>query len=249
MDYSGFPSTINWATYTVTGEWQRILNAWYDGYPVSFNPTSAFFKRNLTTSSILAGWAVSYANSQLGIEVWPQPARTAAVTTLAAPMTATDTTATLTSTAGFLLPTYGMTQVGTEIMGYNGINGGQLVGLIRGLGGTVPTAWPSTTAVTELNAIFQGKRVFNTQYTPGQSGFNLPVPAGWDGVLIHFLMSKFYQTERDTQAASTEMKAFQEDIKGFLRTNRQIAGPQQMGSRNSQFTVFGGTSFGGNIIP
>jgi hypothetical protein len=248
-DYSGFPSTINFATYIVTGEWTRMIQAWYDGYPVSFSPTGAFFKRNIVTSSILAGWAISFYNNQMGVELWPQPARTATQTTLAAPMLATDTVATLTTTAGFLLPTYGMVQIGTEICAYNGISAPNLTGLIRGLGGTVPTAWASATQVNELNAFFQGRRVFNTQYTPGQSMVNLPIPSGWEGVLINFLMSKFYETERDSQNAAASMKQFKDEILGYLRMNRQIAGPQQVGSRDYQFVVFGGTRFGGNVIP
>ena len=248
-DYSGFPSVINFATYTVTGEWVKMTNAWYDGYPVSFAPTSSFFKRNTVTSSILAGWQISFYNNQLGVELWPQPARTATQTTVASPMLATDTVVNLTSTGGFLLPVYGMVQIGTEICAYNGINGSQLIGLIRGLGGTVPTPWATGTQVNELNAFFQGRRVFNTQYVPGNSLLNLPIPAGWDGTLIHFLMSKFYTTERDTQSASAEMQAFEKACQSYLRMNRQIAGPVQAGSRDYQFIVFGGTQFGGNVIP
>lgn len=248
-DYSGFPSVINFATYVVTGEWVKMLNAWYDGYPVAFAPTNSFFKRNIVTSSILAGWQLSYYNNQLGVELWPQPARTAAQTTLASPMLATDTVAQLTSIAGFLLPTYGMVQIGNEICAYNGISGNNLIGLIRGLGGTVPTPWASATQVNELNAFFQGRRVFNTQYIPGQSLLNLPIPAGWDGTLIHYLMSKFYVTERDSQSAQSEMQAFEKACQSYLRMNRQITGPIQAGSRDYQFVVFGGTRFGSNVIP
>ena len=249
IDYSGFPSTINWATYTITGEWTKMLIAWYDGYPVAFSPTSAFFKRNNVTSSILAGWGISYYNGQMGVEVWPQPARTATQTTLSSGMTVTDTSATLTTTAGFLLPTYGMVQIGSEICAYNGISGSQLVGLIRGLGGTVPAAWNGGTQVNELNAFFQGKRVFTTQYSPGQSLVSLPLPSGWSDILVDFMMAKFYETERDGQNAKANMDSFNQRIKDYMRTNRQILGPQQVGSRDYQFVVFGGTRFGGNVIP
>jgi hypothetical protein len=248
-DYSGFPSTINFATYLITGEWTKMTQAWYDGYPVSFAPTSGFFKRNTVTSSILAGWSISFYNNQLGVEVWPQPARTATVTSLALPMLPTDTVATLTSTGGFLLPTYGMVQFGTEICAYNGISGNQLIGLLRGLGGTAASAWAASTPATELNAFFQGKRVFNTQYTPGQASLNLPIPAGMDGILINFLMSKFLETERDWQGAKAKMDSFTAQIKDYMRMNRQIAGPVQAGSRDYQFVVFGGTRFGGTILP
>lgn len=249
IDYSGFPSTINWATYTITGEWTKMLIAWYDGYPVAFSPTSAFFKRNNVTSSILAGWGISYYNGQMGVEVWPQPARTATQTTLSSSMAITDTSATLTTTAGFLLPTYGMVQIGGEICAYNGISGSQLVGLIRGLGGTVPAAWSSGTQVNELNAFFQGKRVFTTQYSPGQSLISLPLPSAWPNILVDFMMAKFYETERDGQSAKANMDSFNQRIKDYMRTNRQILGPQQVGSRDYQFVVFGGTRFGGNVIP
>ena len=249
IDYSGFPSVINFATYTVTGEWTRMIQPWYDGYPVALAPTSGFFKRNNVTSSILAGWSVSFYNNQMGVEVWPQPARTATQTTLASPIAATDTVANLTTTSGFLLPTYGMVQFGSEICAYNGISGSQLIGLIRGLGGTMPSAWQAGTVTNELNAFFQGRRVFNTQYTPGQAGYNLPIPAGMDGILVNFLMSKFLQTERDWAGAKQYMDTFTTSIKDYMRMNRQIAGPVQAGSKDYQFVVFGGTRFGGNVIP
>jgi hypothetical protein len=248
-DYSGFPSTINFATYIVTGEWTKMIQAWYDGYPVSFSPTSAFFKRNIVTSSILAGWSISFYNNQLGVELWPQPARTATQTTLASPMLVTDTVATLASTGGFLLPTYGMVKFGSEICAYNGISGNQLIGLIRGLGGTVPTAWPTGTQVNELNAFFQGRRVFTYRYIPGQSSVSLPLPAAWEDILVDFMMAKFYETERDAQSVKSHMDSFNQRLKDYMRMNRQIAGPQQAGSRDYQFVVFGGTRFGGNVIP
>jgi hypothetical protein len=248
-DYGGFPSVINWATYVVPGEWTRMIQPWYDGYPVSFSNTGAFFKRNIVTSSILAGWAVSFYNNQLGVELWPQPARTATQTTLASAMTVADTSATLTSTGGFLLPTYGMVRFGTEICAYNGISGNQLVGLIRGLGGTVPAAWASTTQVNELNAFFQGRRVFSADYTPGQSNVSLPIPSGWGDTLVDFMLAKFYETERDAGAVTSHMKSFTDRIALYMRMNRQIAGPQQVGNRDYQFVVFGGTRFGGNVIP
>jgi hypothetical protein len=162
-------------------------------------------------------------------------------------MLATDTTALVTSTFGFLLPTYGMVQIGSEICAYNSTIGG-LQGLVRGLGGTAPAAWPAGTVVKELNAFFKGRRVWNVQYTPGQSSLNLPLPAGWDGILNHFLMSKYYETERDAQNAARAMKEFQTDIQAYVRMNRSIV-PHQAGDRDYQFVVFGGTRFGGNVIP
>lgn len=249
IDYSGFPSVLDYATYVVPGEWTRIYNAWYDGYPVAFSQTGAFFKRNQVTSSILAGWAISFYNDTLGVELWPQPARTAAQTTVAAPMGVADNAVTLASTGGFLLPTYGMVQIGTEICAYNGVTATQLTGLIRGLGGTIPTAWANGTQVNELNAFFQGRRVFTNRYTPGQSLVSIPIPTAFGGVLVNFLLSKFLESERDWQGAEAKIKQFETACKDFLRQNRQIAGPQQVGSRDYQFVVFGGTRFGGTVLP
>jgi len=248
-DYSGFPSIINFPTYQVVGEWVKMTNAWYDGYPVSFDNTTSFYKRNQVTSSVLGSWALSFYNGRLGVEMWPQPARTATLTAVSAPMGVTDIGVQVTSTAGFLLPTYGMVQVGTEIMGYNGINGNILTGLTRALGGTFAQAWPINTPVNELNCFFQGRRVYANPLTPGVSAQPLYIPAGWDGTLITFLMSKYYETEKDGQMQQSKFKEFKDDIQGWLRTNRQLIGPRQAGSRDYQFIVFGGTRFGGSIIP
>jgi hypothetical protein len=255
-DYSGFPSIQGFPTYQVPGEWVKLTNAWYDGYPVSFDNTTSFFKRNQVVSSVLGSWALSYYNGQLGVEMWPQPARTATQTTISAPMGATDIGVQVTSTAGFLLPTYGMVQFGPsgnspaiEICGYNGLQGGIINGLTRALGGTFAQAWPANTPVNELNCFFQGRRVYSNPLTPGSSASPLYIPAGWDGTLITFLLSKYYETEKDGQMQQAKFKEFKDDIQGWLRTNRQLIGPRQAGSRDYQFIVFGGTRFGGNIIP
>ena len=245
-DMSGVQSTLNAPSYQVTGEWIDFTDCWYDGYPLSFGTPGQFFARNNVTSSILASVALTAMRDILVVDVWPQPGRTPISTTLTAAMLPADTQA-ICASGGFLLP-FGMMQIGTELVRYGTQNGNTFASLIRGLGGTVPQAWPFGTPVLELNLFWQGNRVFNTNYTPGMSTVTLPCPAGWDSFLISFLLSKYYESEKDGQNQKAKLDEFKTSIKDWAKTNRMTLGPLQAGGRDQQFVVFGGTRWGGNVI-
>ena len=139
LDYSGVQSQINQPLYTVVGEWNEITSIWYDGYWMTGGDRGMFFRRNNITSQILTSATISVVNNLNILEVYPQPARTAASTTLSAAMTSSATTASLTNAGGFVLP-FGFMQVDSEIMAYATIAGGTMGGLIRGLGGSPAVA-------------------------------------------------------------------------------------------------------------
>lgn len=80
-----------------------------------------------------------YVNRQTGgVAAIPQ-------STLAAPMATTDTTITLSSTAG--LPTMGFVNIGTETIGYQNIVGNQIVNAWRAQNGTTATSATTNTPV------------------------------------------------------------------------------------------------------
>jgi hypothetical protein len=252
-DMSGVQTLINAPSYTATGEWVDFTDCWYDGYPLSFSAPGSFFARNTVTSSILAAATLTALQERLIIDVWPQPARTPVTTTLANPILATDSTIVAFNAAGFLLP-FGMLSLSDslgniELVRYGIMTGNTFSGCIRGLGGAAPQAWAAGVTLRELNLFWQGNRVFNTKYVPGQASMTLPVPAGWDSFLISFLLSKYYESEKDSSNAQAKRKEFEESIKSWAKTNRMTLGPLQAGSRDYQFVVFGGTRFGGNVIP
>ena len=144
---------------------------------------------------------------------------------------------------------FGFAQIGNEVVSYSKLSGSALNGCIRALSGAIATAWPAGTVAQELNLFANGKRIFTTPYVPGQSNVAIPVPAGWDEMLVHYMLSKAKQAEQDFQEAARLRKLFDEALTGFMRANRQLAGPRQVTLRDEEFTIANPHPFGGTVIP
>jgi hypothetical protein len=236
--------------YILPGYWKKIDSAWYDGYPLGLLQKNNVFRRNPVPgySGMLT---VFQATDRLMVEAWPQPARTSAQTTLAAPMLATDTVATLTSTAGFVLG-FGMAQIGAEAVNFAGIAGNQLTGLQRGMTGTVASAQVAGAPVTELNLMISGYRVPSTaSYFPGQAATPLYLPPGWDEALVSYILYRFRKAEQDEAGAKAALGEATEKMTS-LGSNRIIAGPRQVqpyGGVGPEVAAGMGSRFGGVIIP
>lgn len=246
LDYCGVSSVLGQPLYVVPGTWKEISTAWYDGYMMLGGDRGSFFRRNAVTSAVLSSISVSIADNRNIIEVFPQPARTAAKTTLAANMGIADTTAALTLAAGFALP-FGFVQIGTEIMAYAGISGNVLTGLIRGLGGSAAIAHNSGESANELNIAFSGKRQLNPSYIPGQSMTALPVPTGWGILVFEYLSGRAKLVEHDAQTVQQFNESMMASIKSWALTNRGVVRRRQVGGTSSPLT-YGNTPAGGLII-
>jgi hypothetical protein len=212
LDYSGIQSVINQPLYVIQQVWISIFDLWYDGWWFKGGDRGQFFRRNTLTSSILTSASISVYNNQQVLELYPQPSRTSASTTLAAPMAATDTVATLTSTAGFVLP-FGFVQFDSEICAYGAISGNTLTGLIRGLGGNAAVAHAGGAATIEINCFWSGKRQIEPSYVPGNSASVLPIPSGWGVLLAQYMSGRAKNIEHDGQY----MKQLEDDLKASVR--------------------------------
>jgi len=235
--------------YTVPGYWKKIDSAWYDGYPLGLLAKSNVFRRNPVPG--YAGMLVVFqASDRLMVECWPQPNRTSNQTTLALSMAITDTVASLTSVANYVLG-FGMSQIGAEIVNYSAIDGvnTRLTGLTRGMCGTVPAAWAAQ-AVTELNLMIAGYRVPST-YGVGQAASTLYLPPGWDEALVSYILYRFRKAEQDEAGAAANLKEAEAKMKD-LSANRIIAGPRQInayGGIGPETAAGLGSRFGGVLIP
>lgn len=248
LDYCGVGTTTNQPLYLVPGTWKEMTSVWYDGYLCLGGDRGQFFRRNQVTSEVLSQVSVSTHNNQQLLEVYPQPARTASATTLASGMLATDTVASLTSVAGFLLP-FGFVQFDSEICAYGGINPNtnQLTGLQRGLGGSAAVAHSSNAPALELNLVWSGRRDLLPNYAPGNSMSVLPVPNGWEVLLFHYMSARAKIVEHDTQAIEQAMQAMRTSIKDWARANKGVARRRQVGDLSGPL-VYGPTPAGGLII-
>ena len=228
LDYAGVPSQINQPLYTLTQTWIEVTSVWYDGWWMSGGDRGQFFRRNNITSSILSRATISVYNNQMVLEVYPQPARTAAATTLASGMSATDTVANLVSASGFVLP-FGFVLIDGETMAYGAINGNQLTGLIRGLGGSGAVAHAGAAATNELNLFWSGKRQIDPNYQPGSSASVLPIPNGWDVLLAQYISGRAKNIEHDGQYWKQLNDDIKASIKDWARTEKGVMRRRQIG--------------------
>ena len=247
FDYSGVSSIAGQPQYITPGQWKKISTLWYDGYPVAMDDAGNYFRRNNITASILSSVATSLFTDRMMLEVWPQPARTAAQTTLASQMLIGQTTAQLTSAAGFLLGN-GFVQIGTEIMSYAGISGNTLQNLQRGLSGTVQGVIPAGTNVQELNIFWQGWREYNPNFQPGSSYAVVPVPLGWETILFEYGLGRMKLAEQDVGEYSKLTESFKKQLSDWYRTNKVTTGPRQVGDQTQGLEVLPSLG-GGWVIP
>jgi hypothetical protein len=247
LDYGGIGTTSKVPQYIIMGQWKRISTVWYDGYPLAMDDAGNYFRRNAITASILASVATSLFTDRMMLEVWPQPSRTAAKTTLAAPFNLGDTTATLTSAAGFLL-TNGFAQIGTVVVSYSGIVGNVLQNVIAGLSGTTQASIAAGATVAEMNLFFQGWKQYAPTFQPGNSLSVLPVPLGWNALLFKYALGRMKLAEQNLGDYSKLEEGFIKQMSDWMRSNKVTVGPRQIGEQSSSLETL--PSFGGGwIVP
>jgi hypothetical protein len=247
LDYSGISSVNGSPQYIVPGLWKKMASCWYDGYPLAMDDNGNYFRRNAITASVLSSVALSTFNNQSMIEVWPQPARTAASTTLASPLALTDTQAVLTSIGNFLL-TNGFVKIGNEIMSYSGIVGNTLTNLQRALSGTVQASIAAGQPVNELNLFWSGWRMYAPVFAPGSSMTIVPVPVGWESILFEYGLGRVKLAEQNVADYSKLNDSFKKQLSDWERTNRTVVGPRQIGEQSNQLETIPNLA-GGWIVP
>jgi hypothetical protein len=251
LDYSGIGSVSGQPQYIVPGQWKKISSLWYDGYPLDMDDAGNYFRRNAITASVLSSVALSLFTDRMMFEVWPQPSRTAAQTTLAAPFNIGDTQAVLTSVAGFLL-TNGFVKIGNEICSYSGIVGSTLKNLIRALSGTVAASVNTGLPVSELNMFWQGWRMYAPTFAPGSSMQSIPVPVGWETMLPMYGLARMKLAEQNVAEYEKLKGMFVKDLSEWFRTNKVVVGPKQVPGgwqAADSLETWGQGTGGGFVIP
>jgi hypothetical protein len=246
-DFGGVSTVSTQGSYVVPGIWRTISDVWYDGYPLAMDKRGNLFRRNPVSASVLSQVTTSLFTDRMMLEVWPQPARTAASTTLANAMLATDTSAVLTSTAGFLL-TNGFAKIDSEIVQYFGNSSNTLSRLIRGLAGATALAHAAGAPVNEINLFFGGWRMYAPTFAPGNALLTIPVPVGWETMLPIYGLARVKLAEQNVQEYAALKKDFEETMKAWYKTNKVTTGPRQVGEDTNSLEVI--PTFGGGwVVP
>lgn len=236
-DMTGLPTVNTQAMYQVPGLWTKFDHGWWDGYIIALGGRDTLFYRNVVPGVVRIG-VLQQSADRIIVELQPQPNRSGAVTTLANPAAATDTTLTLTDVSGFKLP-FGMLLLGSisgayEVVAFSTISASVLGGVQRGLGGTVPQSWLAGAAASESNLRLAGLRVFNNPtYQVGMAALNLPIPAGWRDPIIDYLVGRFREATNNLQEYRAKMQSFEKALRDNARGNKLVAGPRQVGTPGS----------------
>jgi hypothetical protein len=247
LDYSGIGSVSGSPQYIVPGLWKKIASMWYDGYPLAMDDNGNYFRRNAITASVLSSVAISTFNNQMMFELWPQPSRTAGLTTLAQQMYIDQTTAVVVNASNFLLSN-GFVQIGTEIMSYSGLVGNTLNNLKRALGGTAQSVIGIGQPVAELNLFWSGWRMYQPNFQPGSSTVTVPVPVGWESILFEYGLGRMKLAEQNVGDYSKLTESCTKKFSDWLRQNKVVVGPRQIGDQASGLEVLPNLG-GGWVIP
>lgn len=244
LDTTGVRTLIGQGAYELPTQWVKITNVWHDGYPVALGARADAFYRDKVSSTISNVLLVDKFNDKTVIELWPQPSSSGLSTTTTGSMTATSTSVALTSVTG-LLP-MGLIQIENEVMLYSAISGLTLTGLIRGMGGSVAVAHNSAVTATELNLRLVGYR-FPSRYAVGDSAKTLAVPPAWESMLTDYIVHRFRLAEQQFGEAQQLLQRVERDINMWLKANKPIAGPRQVGGDTFSNERVGGGLGGGWI--
>jgi hypothetical protein len=231
------------AMYRIPGRWVHFSRSWFDGWPVTYGRKADVFLRN-AMNAIPGISSFEQGEDTTVLQLWPQPNRTGATTTLSVAMAIGDVQASVALTTSFL--TIGLIQIDNEIMAYSGTSGNIFSGLIRGIGGTLPAAHLINAPVTELNFRLTGFKL-PPDYVPGDSGKTLPIPPACDEPLTDYLTAQFKKSELDNQEALQIEKQFEASIRQIWKESRPPTKPAQIGS--NPIETYGGGWAGGIIIP
>lgn len=260
-DVTGCPSTQGQAQYQLIGQWQKIDNNFYDGYPFAAGQKQQIFRHSNVVGLTGVGTVNMSSDRQL-IETWPQSNRTSGQGVLTAPIGATDTTLNFTpGVNGFVLG-FGLILLGTyppteltgpnscELVYYSNLGSSSISQLTRGMGGTQPQAWPVNTALYEVNIFLSGKRQPQL-YQRGQSAFTFTCPPAFEDAIRTYLIYRFKDAEQNTSEANTKFQLFK-TICDNIKNMQQIDGPRQVqvgGTGGVEIAAGLGSPFGGVLIP
>lgn len=246
-DATGVNSVSGTAMYQLGTQWKRFTHAWWDGWQLGLgNKGDAFYRNKITATTGIVFTDVR--GLQAIIEYYPVPSRTGGQTTASGAVALTDTTINCANLSNFLLA-YGLAQIDNEIIAYQSLNGGQLTGCLRGLGGTVAVAHNINAPVLELNGRFAGYR-YATVPLVGSANNSLDVPQSWEAYLPLYMEAKYRTAERRFKEAQGILQQFESGLKRNASSNRQLmlTGPRQIGEQYLNETYGSGAAMGGGWL-
>jgi hypothetical protein len=218
-DVSGvaWPSASAWAV--LSQRWTEIENLWWSGWYQWVGRQEYTWMQNPITS--VPGYATHWSNAGRDvIGLWPQPGSGPGTSLLTLSAGLGDPIQ-VAAVGPFTFP--GMYQIDNEFImassftatGPGGTGPFNLVGVIRGVGGTVAATHASSAVITQLITMFSGTRLA-PDFSPGAAYTLLQLPAGWDVPLDRFMLARFREKEQNIQ----EARALDQEFDAWLENLR-----------------------------
>jgi hypothetical protein len=275
LDTTGVATVGGQAHYNLHQKWIKVSKIWFDGWEMLKGQRTDIFYRNAITA--ISALSVTMRQAEYSeIEIFPQPNRTSGSSVTTAPIALFDTTFTVNSTGGWVLP-FGLARITPpstggvmwpngsqeEVVAYSGFSGNTFYGVRRGLGGTyvggswiyygsndprINVGWPAGSTVEELNVRISGYRMANT-YAPGMSNITLTIPDGWAECLPIYMDAKALDFQGAKSDAAQKRKEFLAYADDMARQNKPpLQGPVQVGSRGGMNNEIYTPGLGGGWI-
>ena len=157
--------------------------------------------------------AVWKMTSQMTTSWWPVPSASDPTTTTNGALSASDTSITVASSAGFLA--YGFALIESELVQYQSITGNTLNDVTRGAGGTTAATHASGVAATSCGLWVRGSRS-PAQVTSSTSV--VEVPLLWNPLLNTYLLAQCRMSENEFQEGARLMQEFEKATQSIAAT-------------------------------
>lgn len=222
QDWYGVRTLNGQDVYELPDYITSIEQAWYDLLPLSRAPEyDSIFTSKINARSWWFGPHSIHATPR--IHVWPAPDANGATTTLSANLTATATSASLTSASGF--NAYGFAKIVNEVVRYATVNTTTNVisNLLRGQGGTLAAAANTNDTVDELNLFFKCSRLPRPLTKVGDP---YEIPQGLWPLVELYVIAKVRESEQD-HATALQLRQEFHGLVDKLGANAQLKGLRQ----------------------
>lgn len=208
QDWFALPATANQPAYLLDPHWTAmqsvIVNGWvlapidevltiYPGKEITQKQPIRYFQRKFL--------------DQITVGIFPAPTVTDPTPTLLGTMTSVSSTATFTTTAGWLQAGY--FQVESEIIRYETIDASSTFTLTRGQCGTTAAAHNANLAATHLSIWVKGPRMPMDITTATDI---IELPSAFIYPLELYVLSKYRQSEQEFGEARALMKDFENEL-------------------------------------
>lgn len=207
-DWTALAVTANQPWYSLNPMWHDLESGYQNAFQLSLAPESFTVWPSPVTGTQSSNYSVHRQTDHLEVGLFPIVNTSDPTTTLnmGGGLSASATSATVVSTAGFL--TFGYVQIDSEIIAYRQMTGTTLTVLTRGQCGTSAATHANGATVSHLSAWFTGVRMPMEVATATDL---IELPSGFIYAVQEYVMAKASIAQSDQQGGKLHMDSFRHE--------------------------------------